>query len=152
MSYCVYTMAQCRLSDKAVGQNSDGSSFNPSRPSDADRVQRMACRLASAKPLFEIMLGCRKLDPYENTLHWNSNRNSYIFIQEKVFANVWKMVAILSWPQCVEEQVNNPLYHTPFTPFYFWMFQVWAFLCHFLFLWRMAQIILKNWQVLFRVQ
>ena len=37
-----------------------------------------------------------------NKLQWNVNRNSYIFIQENPFENVvWKMAAILSWPQCV---------------------------------------------------
>ena len=39
-------------------------------------------------------------------LQWNLNRNSYIFIKENGFENVvWKMVAILSGPQCVK-------YHT----------------------------------------
>ena len=38
-----------------------------------------------------------------NKLQWNLNRNSYIFTQENAFENsVWKMAAILSWPQCVE--------------------------------------------------
>ena len=38
-----------------------------------------------------------------NKLQWNLNRNSYIFIQENAFENVfWKMAAILSWPQCVK--------------------------------------------------
>ena len=33
----------------------------------------------------------------------NLHRNSYIFIQENVFQIVvWKMAAILSWPQCVK--------------------------------------------------
>ena len=37
-----------------------------------------------------------------NKLQWNFNWNSYIFIQENAFENlVWKMVAILSQPQCV---------------------------------------------------
>ena len=36
------------------------------------------------------------------TLQWNRHRNSYIFIQENAFQIVvWKMAAILSWPQCV---------------------------------------------------
>ena len=35
-------------------------------------------------------------------LQWNLNRNSYIFVQENAFQIVvWKMVAILSRPQCV---------------------------------------------------
>ena len=33
---------------------------------------------------------------------WNLNQNLYIFVQENGFENVvWKMVAILSLPQCV---------------------------------------------------
>ena len=32
---------------------------------------------------------------------WNLNLNSYIFIQENAFENVWKMASILSQPQCV---------------------------------------------------
>ena len=36
-------------------------------------------------------------------LQWNLNRNFNIFIQENAFDNVaWKMVAILSRPQCVK--------------------------------------------------
>ena len=43
-----------------------------------------------------------------NELQWNSNQNSYIFIQENVFENVvWKMVAILSWPQHVTWHENE---------------------------------------------
>ena len=38
-----------------------------------------------------------------NKLQWNLKRNAYIFIQENAFENVvWKMVAILSGPQCVK--------------------------------------------------
>ena len=37
-----------------------------------------------------------------NKLQWNFNRNSYISIQENAFESVvCEMVAILSWPQCV---------------------------------------------------
>ena len=37
-----------------------------------------------------------------NILKWHFNRNSYIFIQENAFKNVvCKMMAILSWPRCV---------------------------------------------------
>ena len=40
-----------------------------------------------------------------NKLQWNTNRNLYIFIQENAFENVvWKMVAILSRPQCVKNE------------------------------------------------
>ena len=34
--------------------------------------------------------------------NWNFNRNSYIFILENRFENVWKMAAILSRSQCVK--------------------------------------------------
>ena len=35
-------------------------------------------------------------------LQWNLNRNPYSFIDENAFEYVvWKIVAILSWPQCV---------------------------------------------------
>ena len=37
-----------------------------------------------------------------NKLQWNFNWNSYTFIKKNAFENVvWKMVAILSRPQCV---------------------------------------------------
>ena len=40
-------------------------------------------------------------------LQWNFNRNSFIFIQENRFENViWKMAAILSRPQCVNNWVD----------------------------------------------
>ena len=38
-----------------------------------------------------------------NKLQWNLKRNSNIFIQENAFENIWKMAAILSWPQCVKK-------------------------------------------------
>ena len=41
-----------------------------------------------------------------NKLQWNLNRNSYTFIQENAFEDVvWKMAAILPWPQCVKRKV-----------------------------------------------
>ena len=40
-----------------------------------------------------------------NKHQWNLNRNSYIFIQENAFENVvWKMTAILSRPQCLNDK------------------------------------------------
>ena len=43
---------------------------------------------------------------FRNKLQWNLNWNLCIFIQENPFENVvWKMAAILSWPQCVNEVV-----------------------------------------------
>ena len=44
-----------------------------------------------------------------NKLQWNSNRNSYIFIQENPFENVvWKMAAILSQPRWVSIYEFHP--------------------------------------------
>ena len=41
-------------------------------------------------------------------VQWNSNQNSYIFIQENVIQNIiWKMAAILSRHQCVEPSLLN---------------------------------------------
>ena len=43
------------------------------------------------------------LSTHGNKLQWNLNRNWNIFIQENVFENiVWKMVTIVSPPQCVK--------------------------------------------------
>ena len=92
-------------------------------------VQIMACRLTGAKPLFEPMLElligpsgtyfseiligiytflnqCWNIVNWTlgNILQWNLNWNLYSFIQEYAFENVWKMVAILSLPQCVKHQ------------------------------------------------
>ena len=40
---------------------------------------------------------------FGNKFQWNLNRRFYIFIQKNAFGNViWKMTAILSWPQCVK--------------------------------------------------
>ena len=38
-------------------------------------------------------------------IQWNLNRNSYIFIEERTYENVvWKMAAILFWPQYVKSK------------------------------------------------
>ena len=42
-----------------------------------------------------------------NKLQWNFDQNSYIFIQENAFENVWKIVAIFSWPQCVKHDLEE---------------------------------------------
>ena len=61
----------------------------------------MACRLIGAKPLSEPMMVIFYWN-IGNKFQWNFNLNSNIFIQENAFDNVvWKMVAILSRPQCV---------------------------------------------------
>ena len=39
-----------------------------------------------------------------NTVQWNFNRNSYAFIQDVFESVVWKMAAILSRPQCVNNE------------------------------------------------
>ena len=62
----------------------------------------MACRLDGAKPLSEPMMEYRNWT-LRNKFQWNSNRNSYIFIQENALENVVCEVAfILSRPQCVK--------------------------------------------------
>ena len=44
-------------------------------------------------------------------LKWNFNRKSYIFIQENMFENVVrKVLAILSWPQCVNSSPPSAAY------------------------------------------
>ena len=46
--------------------------------------------------------GILLIGPHGNRLQWNLNRNLCIFIQKNAFENViWKLVAILSRPQCV---------------------------------------------------
>ena len=63
----------------------------------------MACRLVGAKPLSNQ---CWNI-VYSNTrnkFQWNTERNSYIFIQENSFDNVvYKIAAILSRPQYVKK-------------------------------------------------
>ena len=50
-------------------------------------VHVMACRLFGPKPLPEPVLAYCQLNSWEKN-HWNSNRNSIIFIQEIAFENV----------------------------------------------------------------
>ena len=61
----------------------------------------MACRLVGAKPLSESLLDYCQLDPYEHiSMKFETKYNN--FIDKNAFENaVWKMAAILSWPQCV---------------------------------------------------
>ena len=43
-----------------------------------------------------------------NKLQWNLNQNSQKFVQENAFENgVWKMAAILSWPQWVDKRPQS---------------------------------------------
>ena len=43
-----------------------------------------------------------------NKLQWNPEQNSYIFIQENAYENVvCQMAAILSRPQCVNNNSND---------------------------------------------
>ena len=54
---------------------------------------------------------CRNIVSWtpRNKLQWNSNRNSYIFIQENPFENVvWKMAAISSQPRWVSIYEFHP--------------------------------------------
>ena len=89
-----------------------------SRPSDVYMRQRIwstvvqiiVCRLVGAKPLSEVLNQCWNIVDLNlrNRLQWNLKRISYIFIQANAFENaVWEMVAILSWPQCVDWSLLN---------------------------------------------
>ena len=61
----------------------------------------MACRLASAKPLFEHCWNIVN-SSLRNKIQWNLKQNLCIFIQENAFENVvCEMASILSRPQCV---------------------------------------------------
>ena len=80
----------------------DYSPFNSLRPRDASK-------LIIIGPYNGLSPGRRQAIIWTNTgillirtiSQWNLNRDSYIFIRENAFENiVWKMVAILSWPQC----------------------------------------------------
>ena len=61
----------------------------------------MACRLVGAKPLSESLLDYCQLDPCEHiSMKFETKYNN--FIDKNSFENVvWKMAAILSWPQCI---------------------------------------------------
>ena len=64
----------------------------------------MACRLAAASHYLNQCWNIVKWTP-GNNIQWNFDQNSYIFIQWNAFENVvWKMAAILSRPQCVDEK------------------------------------------------
>ena len=60
----------------------------------------MACRLVGAKTLSESLLDYCQLDPCEHiSMKFETKYNN--FIDKNAFENaVWKMAAILSWPQC----------------------------------------------------
>ena len=62
----------------------------------------MACRLVGAKPLSESLLDYCQFDPCEHiSMKFETKCNN--FIDKNAFENaVWKMAAILSWPQCVK--------------------------------------------------
>ena len=62
----------------------------------------MACSRVGAKTLSYQCWGIANWT-LKNKLQWNSNQNTYVFIQENAFENfVWEMAAILSRPQCVK--------------------------------------------------
>ena len=46
-----------------------------------------------------------------NKVQWNFNRNTYIFIQENAFENVWQMAAILPRHQCVKYFLGHTVLH-----------------------------------------
>ena len=57
-----------------------------------------------------------------NKVQWNFDRNLYIFVHENEFQNVvWKMVAILSRPQCVNtfntpKPTDTEVHHATYSP------------------------------------
>ena len=69
----------------------------------------MACHLISVKPLSEPMMEYYWLDPWEHT-SVKSYSQFINFHSRNAFENVvWKMAAILSQPQCVNECELSPL-------------------------------------------
>ena len=73
----------------------------------------MACRLDGAKPLSERMLEYCNLNPWEQT-SVKYFRNLYTVIQENAFENVvWKMAAVLSRPQCVNDWISSTGTYSP---------------------------------------
>ena len=66
-------------------------------------VQIMAWRLTGAKPLSEPCWNSVNRTLW-NILQWNYPQNTIPFFQENAFQNVvWKMAAIFSWLQCVNQ-------------------------------------------------
>ena len=62
----------------------------------------MACRLATPSHYLNQCWDIANWT-HRNKFHWSIKQNSYIFILKNAFENVvWKMGAILSWPQCVK--------------------------------------------------
>ena len=89
-------------------------------------VQKMACRLLGVRPSYEPM--CWTL---RNRIQWNINLNWNIFIQENAFENVvWKMAAILSWPQCVNVPGLGRNHNDPGA-----FYEYWKVICFNLNLW-----------------
>ena len=65
----------------------------------------MACQRFSAKLLPEsISTFLSELDFKE---HLSFNQSSNIFIEENMFENVWEMLTILFWLQCVKHDIVN---------------------------------------------
>ena len=66
-------------------------------------VEIMACRLFSAKSLFQLIVAyCTCMLKPANKSQRNLGKNSLILIQESVFESVvYKMVTIFTRPQCV---------------------------------------------------
>ena len=86
------------------------TSFNSMRPSDAYICVSKLSLIGSDNGLWPgrcqvniwTNAGILLIGTLGTKIQWNLNRNLYIFIQENAFTNVvWKMVAILSRPQCV---------------------------------------------------
>ena len=84
-----------------------------------------------------------------NKVQWNFNWSSYIFIQQNSFENVvWKMAAILSWPQCVKQFSAREW----FILYHFWDMQV-PITCNALFiaLFGSKELHIYEWQLTFAI-
>ena len=95
--------------------NANGSLINSLRPSDA-YMHQLNYQHWSRKWLVAWSAPSHYRNQWwniinwnlKNKLQWNFKQNSYIFIQDNAFENVvWKMVAILSQPQCVLNSITT---------------------------------------------
>ena len=106
------TLCQSECNANVCGKTSCLKVFNSLRPSDAYMHQQtnhhwfkkwLAAWLAPS----HYQNQCWDIVNWNlrNKFQWNHKQNSNIFIQENAFENVvWKMTAMLSWPQCVKHK------------------------------------------------
>ena len=75
-------------------------------PSRRQAIIWTTAGLLSIGPLWTIVS-----EIFIKTQNFSSNQNHYIFIQENALETVWKIAAILSWPQCVEWVAVNWIWY-----------------------------------------